>query len=446
MHQTISDLLILISDSFENRTVHTHKKYLEKTQWLSRKDLEKLQLKKFKALLVHAYSRVPHYHECFKEAGFHPADFMTFADAERIPILDRSTVRTNCHSMLQVGNPSSRDIVNWTTSGTTAAPVEFCRGKTDLSWAVAAELRGYGWAGYRVGDRVGLVWAYGADRTRHFKFKLEKSLTRMQLLNVYTMSEDSMNKFATKLYTSRPSFIRGYSGALNIFATYLLCNPQFKITPRAVFTSASTLLPNYRKTIERAFNAKVYDYYGSNEVSHIAAQCGQHPGLHITEENIYLEIVNDKGQSVSPGEEGRILVTNLNSYDMPFIRYDIGDLGKILNDTCSCGRKLALLKPIGRTYEYFVNRDGSFTCLKDFETVFEGLPISEFQVVQKSFEEIVVRIVPVEGFTQANSEFIRKNIRFRGSAQINIELVNSIPPENSGKVQHVVSELRSTHS
>jgi phenylacetate-CoA ligase len=278
---------------------------------------------------------------------------------------------------------------------------------------VAAELRGYGWAGYRVGDRLGLVWAYGAERTRRFKFKLEKSLTRMQLLNVYTMSEKSMNKFAAKLHTGKPDFVRGYSGALNIFATHLLRNPQFKINPRAVFTSASTLLPNYRRTTERAFNAKVYDYYGCNEVSHIAAQCGQHPSLHVTEENIYLEIVDDKGKQVNPGEEGEILVTNLNSYDMPFIRYDLGDIGK---------------------------RDSSFTCLKDFETVFEGLPISEFQIIQRSQDEIVVQIAPLEGYTQECTEFIRKNIKFRGSALINVELVDSIPLGNSGKIRHIVSK------
>jgi len=332
-------------------------------------------------------------------------------------------------------NISKNELVRRATNGTTAAPVKFYRSKEDVSWGIGAELRGYSWAGYEVGDKVALIWRILPGLNRSFNFKLENLMRRHKILNILNISEESMELFARNMHNLQPDFIRGYAGSTNIFATYLSQNDHFKIRPRAVFTSCETLFPHYRKTIEETFNCKVFDYYGSSETSHLAAQCGQHEGLHITEENFILEVVKND-ESVSPGEEGKVLVTNLNSFAMPFIRYDIGDLGKIFPDTCTCGRNLSLFKPIGRDYEYFVDSDGSFTSLCDFQTVFEDLPIKDFQVVQENYDEIVVRIVRKPGYTKEHTNFILRHIKYFGRAKIRVEPVDSILPGESGKIRH----------
>jgi len=126
---------------------------------------------------------------------------------------------------------------------------------------------------------------------------------------------------------------------------------------------------------------------------------------------------------------------------MPFIRYEIGDLGKILPDTCSCGRNLSLFKPIGRTYEHFVNSDGSFTDLRDFQMVFEDLPIEDFQVVQESYDEIILKIVRKPGYTKEHTDFISKHIKYFGRAKIRVEPVDSILPGESGKIRHIVKKV-----
>jgi phenylacetate-CoA ligase len=130
---------------------------------------------------------------------------------------------------------------------------------------------------------------------------------------------------------------------------------------------------------------------------------------------------------------------------MPFIRYDIGDFGKVFTETCSCGRQLSLMKPVGRTYEYFANSDGSFTYLRDLQMVFEDLPINEFCVVQESLDRIVIKIVPLPGYANADTEFILKNIKLRGAAEIMVDVVDSIPLENSSKARYVVSKLASKY-
>jgi phenylacetate-CoA ligase len=180
-------------------------------------------------------------------------------------------------------------------------------------------------------------------------------------------------------------------------------------------------------------------------MSHIAAQCGQHEGLHVTEENVLLEIVKDD-ESASSGEEGKIVLTNLHNFGMPLIRYEIGDLGAIFSDTCSCGRELSLMKPVGRIYEYFADRNGTFTYLRDFQTVFEDLPIQDFQVVQESDDEIVIKIVRRHGYSEAHTNFILKNIKVFGKSKVKVELVNSIPLEKSGKIRHNVSKLSTKYT
>jgi phenylacetate-CoA ligase len=138
-----------------------------------------------------------------------------------------------------------------------------------------------------------------------------------------------------------------------------------------------------------------------------------------------------------------VLLTSLNNLAMPFIRYDIGDRGKMFVDDCPCSRGLSLLRPIGRTYEYFVHSDGTFTIFRDLQTVFEDLPIEDFQIVQQSNDEIVIKIVKRVGYTNAHTDFILKKISlcFAKIARLRVELVDSLPLIGFGKVPHFVSKI-----
>ncbi len=174
----------------------------------------------------------------------------------------------------------------------------------------------------------------------------------------------------------------------------------------------------------------------------MASECSHHSGLHVASDNVVLEFVKD-GEHVAPGEEGKVLVTSLHNYSMPFIRYDIGDVGKPSDKSCQCGRGLPLIESIeGRTYEIFVNSDGSFTTLRDLDTFFEDLPVREFQIIQNSRDEIHVKVVKDRGYTQRHTAFIENNLKWAGKAKIVVETVNSIPFERSGKKKYLISKVR----
>jgi phenylacetate-CoA ligase len=337
-------------------------------------------------------------------------------------------------------NVKESELKSCQTSGTTSTPLTFYHSKMEIPWYLASETRGYGWAGWRTGDKVIYLKLFEPhSEEASANQRLQRIIRRWNLLGGYGLSEQSMEKFCRKKRNLRSDFVQGGAGPVNIFASFLLKHPEFTIRPKAVFTYAETLLPHYRRTIEEAFNCKVHDFYGSTEVPNAAFQCGCHEALHVTDENVLLEIEKG-GEAAAAGEEGKVLLTSLNALGTPFIRYDVGDSGRILDDDCPCGRNLSLFKPVGRRYEYFVHSDGSFTFFRDWKTVFEGLPIEDFQIVQQGIDEIVINVVKGKGYTEAHTDFISKHARAYTSSRVKVRVkfVYMMPLIGFGKVPHFV--------
>jgi phenylacetate-CoA ligase len=167
--------------------------------------------------------------------------------------------------------------------------------------------------------------------------------------------------------------------------------------------------------------------------------------MHITCEDIVVEITDSEGNVLPPGSAGEIVTTHLATRDFPFIRYRTGDVGVLDDGKCSCGRGLPLLKEIqGRTTDFVVSADG--TVMHGLSLVYpiRELPgIEAFQVVQERLDLTRVVLVWGEQFDESNLERIRSALRRRlgATVQICIERVESIPLEASGKFRYVVSKL-----
>ncbi len=443
-YRDLAQLMLIAYDGISGRRVYQCQKYLEQTEKMTREQLRSLQLKRLKALLKHAYENVPFYRRTFKTVNFHPNDLRSLDDIRRIPILRKKMVRDELNEMV-ARNFSKRKLVCRKTSGTTAVPTKFYRDKLDVSWGIAAELRGYGWAGCQVGDKTGMIGGFSTELKNNIRFIVENWINRNKYLWVADLSERTMESFARKMQRFSPEFIRGNSSQVNVFATFLLQNRRWEIRPKAVFTTGEALLPHYKRNIEEAFGCDTYDYYGSSEVSHVAMQCGQSEAHHVIEENILLEVVKD-GEMIGKNEQGNVLLTNLHSYAMPFIRFELGDNGKVFGNDCSCGRQSMLFNPVGRKLEYFINSDGSFTFLRDFGLIFEDVPIEDFQVVQENYDDIVIKVIPRGGFSEKHVDFIQKNAKKGGPANVRVEVVNRKSLTKGAKVLHTVSKLPSKYT
>jgi phenylacetate-CoA ligase len=435
--------LLPVLDICRRRKVAEYWKILERNQWLKPESLVDFQQKRMRALLKHAYENVPYYHRIFKSRGLHPCEISKLEDLKKLPILKKTLISSRPDE-LTARNLSKREIIARYTSGTTAEPLRFYTTCEGISWGTAAWLRAYSWGGYELGDKYAVIRAFWAFELKNpFLRIINLLLRRNVLLNAYGLSTMAIQTSANKMQTLRPQFLMGYSWGIHMLADYFLTKGIRPPQLQAIFTSAETTLPSRRRVIEKAFGCEVYDVYGSREFSTIASECERHSGYHIQSENILLEFIKD-GESVGPGETGAILVTDLHNYAMPFIRYEIGDAGKVSEDPCPCGRGLPLLESLeGRNYEFLVTGDGSILYLRDLDTVFEGLPVKMFQIVQSTLDDILVNVVAADGYSEKDTEFIKRNIAWNPlkTTHIEVRTVKSIVSERSGKKPYLINRL-----
>jgi phenylacetate-CoA ligase len=341
-------------------------------------------------------------------------------------------------------NAIRKNLMLYTTGGSTGEPTCFWVSKLDRSWGTAAMLRSNFWCNdYRLGDPMALIWASHIDlvESTNVKKKVMNLFMRRDVLNAYHLSERSLLSFTKRLGKLEPKVIRGYSSAVYLLACFVEREGAM-IRPEGVITTAEMLLPHQRSKIEKVFGCKVYDSYGSREFEEIASECSEHSGYHIAAENLVLEFVKD-GEHVSPDETGEILVTDLRSYAMPFIRYSIGDLGKPSNETCSCGRGLPLMRSVeGRLADIIV---GPNSYLSVFDApLCDMVQIKQYQIVQEEINKIVIRIVKGLSYSEEDTQQIVDAIKqYLGeSVKISIEFVSFIPNAKSGKRRFVISKVK----
>jgi len=416
---------------------------LEKSQYLSSEEIRGIQLTRLKALLNHAYENVPYYRRRFEEAGVKPADIKDIADLTRLPILTRSEVRENSSDLIAMDFPKQKMIPH-ATGGSTGEPLQFYITREKSAWGSAAAYRAYKWYGLELGDKVAYFWGSQRDlmAQRKARARLKNFLLRRTFLKVLDISERDLEQFVQILIKFKPRAFIAYPSPLYIFARYVKTKGLTNIRPQLIITQGEKLFDFQRKLAEEAFCCPLFDFYGSQEVATMAVECPEHRGYHITAENVVLEFVRD-GKHVSPGEVGKILVTDLHNYAMPFIRYENGDLGMPLDEACSCGVNLPLMKSIeGRASDVLVIGDKFITPVS-LTTLFERMPISQYQVIQEVKDQIVVKIVRTKDYTKVHTEQLLKLLPMYlgGDVKIDVVFVDSIPPPPSGKHRFIISKV-----
>jgi phenylacetate-CoA ligase len=207
---------------------------------------------------------------------------------------------------------------------------------------------------------------------------------------------------------------------------------------RCITPMGSSLTPVMKRAVERAFQRRVHEDYGSAELCSIAAECGRQRGLHPFAAYFHIEVVCGN-RPARPGEMGRILVTDLGNYAMPFIRYDIGDVGRFLDSPCPCGIGGLRLEVLGRLQDCFEKGDGSLISQDEVvDTILADSEIFLFQIEKRNASSIYLQLVPRNGH-EPDTEGIRQRLgRLLGDNQrITMRSVPYIQPEPGGKYRFV---------
>lgn len=438
----ISSVLFPLHERFKKHDSVEVRKEMESSQWWDEKLLKELQLSKLCQLLTHAQTHVPYYRKLFEEIGFKAENMRSITDLARIPFLDKSKIRANTEALK---SEIAQDLASCNTGGSSGEPLIFYIGKKRVSHDVAAKWRATRWWGVDIGDPEIVVWGSPIELDVQDNIRiLRDRLFRTKLLPAFEMSKQKLDSFLEEIRTMRPKMLFGYPSALSYIAHHADAREQnmSDLDIRVAFVTSERLYDEQRSQINRTFDCPVANGYGGRDSGFIAHECPD-GGMHITAEDIIIEIVSPNGISLPPGESGEIVVTHLATEDFPFIRYRTGDIGVLDTKICSCGRGLPLLQEIqGRSTDFLVAQDGTIMHGLALIYILRDLPqVHAFKIVQESLDLTHVYVVSENGL----SPKIVKNIelgfkdRLGQEVKISIHEVAEIPAEKSGKFRYVVS-------
>lgn len=419
------------------QNVARHLWELERSQWFPRERLQALQLQKLKALLGNAKMNVPYYTEILADVD--STSIQSVADLRRVPVLTKDLLKENFSRMTST---QRYQVIKKTTGGSTGNPVTVYKSADSSASAYAAYWRGYGWAGVGIGYKQARFWGVPNDERGRRQASLTDWITNRYRCSAFAFNEEDLHRYYEDLNRFKPHYFYGYVSMLEAFARFLLRNHlELKFRLNSVISTSEVLTDIHRELFEHAFHCRVFNEYGCGEVGTIAHEC-EHGGLHLSAENLIVEILRD-GSPVRPGEQGEIVVTELNNLAMPLIRYNLRDAGVLATTNCSCGRGLPLVdKVVGRAYDVVYNRAGQAFHGEYFMYIFEELQrqdvaISAFQVIQLDQDRFLVKVVMGEQNRAKLEQYVTDRVRATYGDYVNMlfEYVPHIEREKSGKMR-----------
>jgi phenylacetate-CoA ligase len=278
--------------------------------------------------------------------------------------------------------------------------------------------------------------------------RLDAWLSRRLFIPAFEMDDRVIARTIARLRRFAPVLLDGYAESLHLLSTYLRDRGDAGgLGLQGIITSAQTLPEASRQAIEAAFGCRVFDKYGSREFSGIAYECEAHAGHHVVAENCIIELLVD-GRPARPGEIGEVVVTDLNNYCVPLIRYRLGDRAEALeaDDACACGRGLPRIGRIeGRIQAMILGSHGRYVpgslflhVMKDYD-----FAVRQFQVIQERPDALRLRIVKGLRYSdEVLQEILGVLGRYVGSRmEIEVEFVDSIPLTRAGKRLSCINRL-----
>ncbi|MFZ0390945.1 MAG: hypothetical protein WAN36_10855, partial [Calditrichia bacterium] len=338
------------------------KKYykdLIKTQRMKKDELANYQFKKLTNLLRHAYSNSAYYRKLFNQLGFDVSSFKDISSLKKLPILAKETIRMNKAS-ITVKNFKPHQIINLNTSGTTGTSLSIPVDIDSRRKSYAFSRRRFNWAGLS-DEKHGAVFG-GRAIVPSIGYKNNfwryNAVLDSYLFSSYHLSNENIPYYIKKLMQFKPRYIESYPSAVYTIAAYMQQNGISGVFPKAILTSAETLLDYQKEIIQQVFQCPVSDQYGCTEQAIFVSQCEK--GIyHINPDYGIVEIVDENDEEVPPGKTGRVICTSFVNQALPLIRYDIGDFAVKGAFECSCGRSFPTMeKIIGRKDDFIITPDG----------------------------------------------------------------------------------------
>ena len=409
-------------------------------QTLSRAQLLTRQQQALTAIIQHACSNTAYYHEKYAQSPRNGAHELV---ADSLPILQKNEVVQHMDEML------ARDIDKQTlsignTGGSTGKPVSFYYDQHKHELMRAGMCRSYMWCGWKPGQKILNFWGarqdiqYGSS----FSKKYQDYIAAEKTIAAHEYTEAKLHEWANTIRSCQPVLLQGYASILAELSKYIIAsNIQMPSTILGIYSTAEVLYDWQRKLMEQAFRCKVFNQYGSREIPNIACEC-RHGNQHIFTDMVYLEsqIIN---------REDRLIITSLTNKIMPFIRYDIGDSGKLKDGDCACGSPFPMMEMgLCRSNDLIKTSGGKSIHPSYFNGLLYGqTDIRQYQYIQSELDKMTLNIVSPAKLRIETLDAIRESLRrdIDENMVLEINYVDEIKRSISGKHRFVISNLKADH-
>lgn len=442
----VSNVLFPLHEKLKRHKTLAIKKQLEASQWLPRNELVKNQSARLTKFIQHIYQYVPYYRQMLDEKNVKPDDIKSSKDLSVLPFLTKRLISDNFELLKSdISGPLSR----FNTGGSSGQPLIFLLGNERVSHDVAEKWRATRWWDVDIGDPEIVAWGSPIELAAQDKVRLARDkLFRSELIPAFDMTEEKRLSFINQIKQSKPKMLFGYPSVFDLLANTAKSQgiKMDNLGIKVAFVTSERLYPYQRENIESVFGCPVANGYGGRDAGFIAHECPE-GNMHLSFEDIVVEIVDEQGNLVENGKKGEIVVTHLATSEFPFVRYRTGDIGVLSDKTCTCGRTLPILESIeGRSTDFVKAADGTLMhglaliyILRDMDGV------AGFKITQETLLKTCVQVIVQD--SQEISDGMKDAIvqgfkaRLGGSVEIDVEQVAEIPAEKSGKYRYVVSKV-----
>ena len=431
-------------------TVRRGLRELERSERLSPEELRSLTARRLEALVKFCAESVPFYRLRLREiATKRPFDWAVWRS---IPVLERAEVQASGNELRAAAIPRAHGRVHeLETAGSTGRPIRVA--KTELAnhvWSLLM-LREHAWhrRDYRLSAAAIRWFPDGVNEYPHGG-TLPTWGTPVSLLHEtgpsYALSISASAADQVEwLGRVQPHYLLIYPSLVPDLARECRQQGVELKNLRHVLTVSECVDDNFREICRKQWGAALHDSYSAHEIGYIAIQCPEREHLHVQTETVHVEVLDEQSTPCGPGEIGRVVVTPLQNFAMPLIRYAIGDYAEV-GPPCSCGRGLPVLRRIaGRTRNMVTLPDGRRFWPRLGELRYsEALTVSQYQVLQKELTRIELRLVAPRHGTELEEAKLRSILQMRLGYPFDIDIryVERIERSPHGKFEEFKSELQ----
>lgn len=410
-------------------------KYIKDIQSKSSVEILDKQNEKLKRLLLFSYKNIPYYKILLPKAGVISArGEINLSNFENIPPLTKNLIKSLGNNLISPDCEQRKSYEN-TSGGSTGEPVRLIQDKNYDEWNTANKLY-YNWFhGKEYGEPETKLW--GSDRdilegTLGLKENIINFLYNRTFLNTFNLTQQNFKKYLDHINKRKPTSIWAYYDSMFELAKYAQEQKILMHSPEVIFTTIGKLTDDMYGMIKQTFpNSKIIDQYGSREVGVIGFEQIERSFLSLFPWTHKVEVADSKNFNTY-GQSGRILITTLENYSMPLIRYQIEDMGILGKDS----KGNSVLKEVtGRIFSHFYKNDGTMVHAQFFVTLmFNRAWVRKFQFVQYDYDDILLRIEADKPVDQDLKDIEQKIKQVMGKkCELRVDVVKKIIPSQSGK-------------